>query len=351
MELSYKLDTYTYKGLHIFYLAYTFNAYICVIEKCEALFHLLALILHQNLPPFMQNSVVYFVLFALAIFGLSACVPKQQVIDPNPYVIADGQRPWVIAHGGAKDLFPENTMVAFNGSFDLKVDAFEIDLCMTKDEVIVCHHDLTIDAMSDGEGNVIDYTFEELQAFNFGHGFEGLDGSYPYRDRIVALPSLAEVLDAYPNMHYIIELKNQGENGFRAGEVLFDLLENYNMGDRVIVASFRDDVLQHFVEVSRGKYLTSSSEKETEDFTFSGLGGMEYLYRPEAIAVQIPMSSAGINLATERIIRSAHRRRMAVHYWTIDDPEDMELLIGLGADGLITDRPDLMWAKLREMGY
>ncbi len=306
---------------------------------------------NQDLNPFMRNSTVNIFLINVVILGLSACVPKQQVIDPNPYMIAEGQRPWIIAHGGAKDLFPENTMVAFNGSFDLKVDAFEIDLCMTKDEVIVCHHDLTIDAMSDGEGNVIDYTFEELQAFNFGHGFEGLDGSYPYRDRIVALPSLAEVLDAYPNMHYIIELKNQGENGFRAGEVLFDLLENYDLGDRVIVASFRDDVLQHFVEVSGGKYLTSSSEKETEDFAFSGLGGMEYLYRPEAIAVQIPMSSAGINLATKRIIRSAHRRRMAVHYWTIDHPEDMELLIGLGADGLITDRPDLMWAKLREMGY
>ena len=65
----------------------------------------------------------------------------------------------------------------------------------------------------------------------------------------------------------------------------------------------------------------------------------------------IPTKNSGINLASKRVINSAHRRNMAVHYWTINDKEEMKHLVELGADGLITDRPDLMKEVLREMGF
>ena len=65
----------------------------------------------------------------------------------------------------------------------------------------------------------------------------------------------------------------------------------------------------------------------------------------------MPRQNSGINLASERLINSAHRRNMAVHYWTINDPKEMKELISLGADGLITDRPDIMKEVLAEMGY
>src|SRR6056297_1293931 len=102
----------------------------------------------------------------LLLFVLPSCVPEQDFLPENPYMIEEGGRPWVIAHGGAKQLWPENTMPAFEGSAQLGVDMLEIDMKITKDEVLVCHHDNTIDRMSDGEGELGDFTYEELLAFN-----------------------------------------------------------------------------------------------------------------------------------------------------------------------------------------
>ncbi len=289
-------------------------------------------------------------LFCILTFFLMACVPQQEVLTTNPYLVGEG-RPWVLAHGGAKDLFPENTLVAFDGSMALEVDALEIDVCMTADEVLVTHHDLTIDATSDGVGEVISYTFDELQDFNFGYDFTDLEGNQPYQDSPVRIPGLETVFLRYDNVHFVVEIKNRGENGKRAAELMYDLIRSTGVEGRVVVASFSQEILNHFIEVSNGEIPISAAEEEVKDFVFSGLSGMEFLYGPEAVMFQIPRSSAGIPLDAKRLIKSAHRRRMAVQYWTIDDPEEMRRLIELGVDGLITDRPDLMWEVLRDMGY
>lgn len=293
-------------------------------------------------------------IFAILLL-LLGCAPKQRMLEPNPYLIGEGERPWILAHGGAKDLWPENTMPAFEGSVnDYAVDILEIDVCMTADEVLVPHHDLTIDARSDGSGDLIGYTYTELQQFNFGHHFTPLDqpDTYPYRSNPVRIPTLEEVLNTFRDeVHFVVEIKNRGENGRRAGELLRDLIEATGVSDRVIVASFHQDVLDYFQEITEGEIPLSTAQEETENFVFSSLGNMEFLYRPQAVATQIPTSSAGINLASRDLIESAHRRGMAVHYWTINDKVTMRELIELGADGLITDRPDLMRELLTDMGW
>jgi glycerophosphoryl diester phosphodiesterase len=282
---------------------------------------------------------------------LSRCVPKQQGLVPNRYRLGEGERPWVIAHGGAKQLFPENTMVAFDGSAALNVDALEIDVCMTSDEVLVTHHDLTIDATSDGSGEVISYLYSELLAFNFGYNFTALDGSQPYRDSLVQIPRLIDVFNRFPGQDFIVEIKDAGDTGRRAAERMQSVIANAGVADRVVVASFHDEVMQHFYEITNGQIPISGSEGAVKDLVFSGLAATEWLYRPKAALVQIPTEGAGINLASKRVINSLHRRNMAVQYWTINDPAQMRELIDLGADGLITDRPDLAWDLLREMGY
>jgi glycerophosphoryl diester phosphodiesterase len=292
----------------------------------------------------------YLTIFCL-LAGLSACVPQQQQLSPNPYLIEKDGRPWVIVHGGAKALFPENTMVAFEGVQTYRPDALEMDVCLTRDDILVTHHDLTIDDESDGSGTLRDFSYEELQAFNFGHNFQDLDGNYPYRDQAVRIPKLEEVFERYGDMPMVVELKNRGENGKRAAEVLKALIEEYQMEERIIVASFSDEVLSHFFDITEGAIATSTSEEETKDFVFTGLSAVDMLYRPDASVIQIPTKNSGIALDNRRLIRAAHRRKMAVHYWTINDPEEMRELIELGADGLITDRPDLMWEVLEEMGF
>lgn len=288
----------------------------------------------------------------LAAIMLGSCVPKQKILDENPFLIEKGSKPWIIAHGGAKKLFPENTPFAFAQVQQYDLDALEMDVCITRDDILVTHHDLTIDRMSNGSGELISYTYEELLAFNFGHGFKDLDGNFPYRDStIISLGTLEHVMETYGNMFLNIELKNRGENGKRAAEKLVELVEKYDLYDKVLIASFSDEVLAHLVEISDGKIPISTSEEETKDLVFTGLTAADYLYRPTAVAAQIPTRNSGINLASQRVINACHRRKMAVHYWTINDKEEMKQLIELGADGLITDRPDLMREVLDEMGF
>lgn len=291
------------------------------------------------------------ILPVLLFFTVSACVPEQDFLPQNPYIIEEGGRPWVIAHGGSKKLWPENTMVAFDGSVDLGVDVLEIDMKITKDDVLVCHHDQTIDRMSDGEGDLEEYTYDELLAFNFGEGFESPDGSFPYQEDTVRICSLEEVFDRYQDMYYTVEIKDRGERGIRAGELLKALVEKYQLEERMIVACFDDEVLTAFQALKNNNIPVSTSQKEATKFVITAKTLTGVFYAPEAVALQLPMEQSSLNLTKKHVINSAHKHNMAVHYWTIDDKEDMRMLIENGADGLMTDRPDIMLELLEEMGY
>ena len=175
--------------------------------------------------------------------------------------------------------------------------------------------------------------------------------SAPFQDTLIPICPLEDVLKEFPATYMVIEIKDSGERGKKAGEVLYDLLVKYNMQAYTIVASFDEETLTHFREVSTRTIPVSASESEARSFVITSKALVGVFYSPEAVAVQLPMEQSGINLAKKRVINQAHRHNMAVHYWTIDDPDDMELLIGMGADGLITDRPDLMNELLEELGY
>jgi glycerophosphoryl diester phosphodiesterase len=242
-------------------------------------------------------------------------------------------------------------MVAFEGSVDLGVDALEMDVTMTKDEVLVTHHDLTIDRLSEGTGLMRDFTYEELLDFNFGLNFQDLDGNFPYINSPVRITKLEDVFDQFSEMPLMVEIKDREEDGKRAAEILKDLIENYQLQDKIVVFAFSEEVLSYFYEITSGEILIGTSEEETKDFVFTSLSAMEFLYRPSASVIAIPTSNSNINLASKRVINSAHRRKMAVHYWTIIEKDEMKKLIELGADGLITDRPDLMEEVLIELGF
>lgn len=280
---------------------------------------------------------------------LLSCVPEQKIIEDNPFIIDEGKTPWIIAHGGSKALWPENTMMAFDGSMNIGVDALEMDVNLTKDGILVTHHDETIDRMSDGEGKVADYTYEELLQFNFGDGFVDTDGNTPYKNQNVPLAALEDVIIRYPSTPLIIEIKNSEELGEKAADELIRLIDAYQIQSHTIVASFSDDVIEYLSEETNNSLLVSAPSQQARRLVISTKSGFGLLHWPKSVAAQLPMESSGLNLAKKRIVKSAHRHNMAIHYWTINNKEDMELLIDLGADGLITDRPDLMKEVLKDL--
>lgn len=286
------------------------------------------------------------------LIGIIQLIPVKDVISSNPFAISENNRPLIIAHGGAKDLFPENTMVAFDGSVAIGVDMLEIDVCLTKDNILITHHDKTIDDMSNGSGNIRDYTFEELQVFNFGDGFTDLDGNNPYADTIVSVTKLSDVFEKYPDLLYNVEIKDSGETGEKAASILYQLIIEYNLENQILVPSFNDDTINYFRELTNNSILTSSAREETKKYIYYHLAQLDNLiFDISYEAMQLPLSDSGVNLATKAIINDAHRRNIAVHYWTIDDKEIMKDLILMGADGIITDRPDLLNEVLTELGY
>jgi glycerophosphoryl diester phosphodiesterase len=261
---------------------------------------------------------------------------------PAPFLVPAGAPPRVIAHRGGAALQPENTIVAYDHAVAMGVEVLDMDLCLTADGVLVLSHDLTIDRTSDGEGEIGELTADQLAAFNFGHDFVALDGSQPYRDQPVPIARFAEVLERFPAASYTIELKDGGPAGRQAArQVLAELAAHPPAGD-VMVFSFLEDTAIELRALAPAEVAVGSSAAEL--FRFISAVGTDPDADPEveATVLVVPRTLDGFTPVSSELVTAAHRQRLAVHYWTVNDPLDMQLMIDLGADGIITDRPDLL---------
>ncbi len=258
---------------------------------------------------------------------------------------------WIIAHAGGQGLAPSNNMLAFDVSDAIGVDMLEMDVLLTKDSVLVLHHNETIDSKTTGSGFVKDYTLAELRQFNYGYSFRDTLGNYPYRDSMVLITTLEEILQKYGEKYPMcIELKNKDAVlGKKAAEELLRLLTQYKMKDKVIVSCFDDSILGYFRKISQGKIITGMGKSETKKFVLLNMFFFSLFYNDQSGVMQLPVESSGQRLDSKKLLRSAHAKSIAVQYWTINNPEEMKRLIKLGADGIITDRPDLMKRVLAEI--
>lgn len=264
----------------------------------------------------------------------------------NTFVRKLGQAPFIVAHGGCKHLFPENTMVAFDGAVALGVDMLEMDICLTADGVLVAHHDACLERTSDGHGQIRDYDLKALRRFNFGAKFPGLDKSYPYRSQKVGITTCEEILLKYGQMkRMLIEIKPIDEEGRRCADKLEELLRNTGMEQHVVVSSFDDEIVRYFRKISKGRVVTAMGYYNARWFVLLNKLGLTFLWQGKDRSLQLPLRSGIWRLDRESIIRSAHRLGISVYYWTVNDPETMLRLWELGADGIITDRPDRVPAE------
>ena len=277
------------------------------------------------------------------IFLVAQILPARgKVPGQNPWRPRPGQRPLVIAHGGGQGLHPPNTLEAFEHAAALGCDALEMDLRLTRDDVLVTLHDESIDRTSDGRGRAIDFTVAELKATNFGYKFKDPGGAQPYRNTAARIATLEELFQKYPTTPMIVELKDRGTNGAKAAARLSALITRYQRAADVIVASFDDATLNEFRRLSGGNVFTAAAVNTIKWFVLLSRLHLDWFAPTGNQALQIPTTKYGYRLDFPALIRAAHRRNMAVHYWTINDPGEMKRLINLGVDGIMTDRPDLM---------
>ena len=264
----------------------------------------------------------------------------------HPYY-EGADRPLVIAHQGGDGVWPGDTMYAFEKAVEIGADVLEMDAHITKDGQIVLMHDETVDDTTDGTGLIEEMTLDELKQLDAAYDWSNDGGqTFPYRGQGIQIPTLAELFEKFPQMRYVIEIKLT-ENPI--DKPFCDLIRQYNMQDKVLVASFHDEAMQKFRETCP-EVATSASRGEVTKFVLLGKVFLSGLVAPGYESIQPPFDpkdSKNIPIMTKRFIREAHAKNIAVEPWTVDDPQLMEQYIEWGVDGIITDRPDIMVELLK----
>ena len=307
-------------------------------------------------------------------------IPPKKNVENNPFVVAKGELPMIAAHRGGGDNNPENTMLAFREAVNtIGVDIIESDLYLTKDGYLVYNHDSYIDETCNVNGDISleevevlcetkenrhyikDMTLAELEQYNFGYYFEDENGERIFKDvtdlegtglQIATVDKLfEEFYESNPNLLFIVEIKNSGELGYEACRILYETLNRYpEYKDQIVIGTFHDEIEEelkaNYADLMRGAPTGTAAK-----FVLTQYLGVNLFDNSDFACLQIPTSydlGVEVYLNKATIIKRAHRRNIAVQYWTINDPDEMRELIELGCDCIMTDNPELLKAVLEE---
>ncbi len=342
----------------------------------------------------MNKRVILFVLLGfILVYGLLAFTsPGDNHEGENPF-LRSTERPLLIAHGGGNHEFPDNTLEAYYNAYSVDTNVMmETDISITNDGVIILSHDRTLDRKtsltyapiheinySDLVADEIDFGFENVivprsNGFNESgeliryRNYQGetvtpLDVIYPEgvearHETKFLVTTLEELIIAFPNNHLNVEIKQYGDVGLEALYAVINLMveldQDYDTFSRIVLASFHEEIYQELVRLHADTYpeLMYSPERQgVKQFFILHSLRLTRFYNEPITVLQVPMGEGFINLATRGFVRSAHRNNIAVHYWTINDEDAMRHLIEIGADGIMTDRPNVLRSVLDEYDY
>jgi len=238
--------------------------------------------------------------------------------------------PLVISHRGANRLAPENTLAAFRKALEFGVDGFENDVHMTADGHLVVCHDDTVDRTSNGTGLICEQTFEQLRQLDFGGWFSPEFAG----EKIPALEEFFELCGPLKVIN--VEIKRAPDGSTASAPAVVRLAKEMGVFDKLIVSSFEMDMLQAcLAEDSRARvcYLYSPHSDECEEIVDDPAGFAKeyglYAYHPFVM------------LASKDFIDECHEAGIVVNPYTINQAHGINALRDWGADGIITDEPEL----------
>nr|WP_083812729.1 glycerophosphodiester phosphodiesterase [Arthrobacter sp. FB24] len=239
-----------------------------------------------------------------------------------------------MAHRGFSPDGLENSMAAFRAAVELGYRYLEMDVHTTADGVLLVFHDPSLDRVTDGQGRIARLPAGTVARARIG-------GVEP-------IPLFEEMVRAFPDVRLNLDVKDWNSvTGLAAA------IERYGVHDQVLIASFSDRRRRAVVKQLSRPVAASAGMVSNALFTMLGpvLPGavMRRLLRG-VHALQVPVSYGGIRVVTPAFVRRAHRHGLQVHVWTINDPAEMDRLLDLGVDGIVTDRADLLKQVLQDRG-
>jgi glycerophosphoryl diester phosphodiesterase len=288
---------------------------------------------------------------ALAVIMSSSCASKK----PAP---ANNQFPFDFeAHRGGRGLMPENTIPAMKNAVDLNVTTLEMDVIISKDNKVVVSHDPffseAITTTPDGkhltkkeaeEHLLYNMTYDSIKKYDVG---VKPHPGFPQQRKIATYkPLLFELIDsieAYAknkatSMRYNIEIKSQeSTDGTRHpdpktfSDMLIAILDSKKVVDRTIVQSFDIRPLQ-YIHKARPSIKLSYLVENTSTSLQEQLDKLGFI--PNAYSPNYPM-------LTRDVVKQCHEKGMVVIPWTVNTIKEMNALIAMGVDGIISDYPNL----------
>lgn len=288
---------------------------------------------------------------ALAVLWTAAALAPPAARPEHPFFAraggGAGGRVLAIAHRGGGGLGPEATLDLFRRVAALGVDVLEMDVRPTADGALVVFHDRRVDRATDGRGPVDSLSLAQLRDLDAGFQWSADGGAtHPWRGRGLRIPTLDEVLEAFPERRLLLELKAPDTGAAR--QVCGALRARGCEGD-AIVASFHGGALDAFRQACPST-ATSASWGEACAFWLLQRLRLDALYRPPFAALQVPERFGPFAVVDRGFVERARRHGIPVQVWTIDREEEMARFIDLGVNGIVTDRPDLLLALLRARG-
>jgi len=257
--------------------------------------------------------------------------------------------PLILAHRAGALVVPENTIEGWAESrIRYQPDVWELDVHLTEDDSLVVIHDEAVDRTTNGSGLVRELTFAEIRELDAGFWFTpDSGGTYPWRGKGLRIPTLGQVFDSFPRDFFNIEIK---DSLTYAAARLVGIIREKRMQNQVVVVSVYAEVLECFREFDPS-VATAATPEEIRKFVIWGKLGLGFLARTPMDAVQVPEYSGSIHVVTPGFVKRCHRKGIQVHVWTVNDAEAIKRLLEMGADGIITDRPDVADRVFKTIGF
>jgi len=226
-------------------------------------------------------------------------------------------------------VYDENTIPAFQAAADLGIEYLELDVQCTADGQAVVFHDETIDRVSGGHGKVADYTLTELKAISLLHGGH--------------ISTLAEVFGKFLYVCKInIDVKDKA-----AIPDIVAAVNSYSAKNRVLLTSFSEARRSEVLRAVPGVATSPSASLLLKIwFGYRFKIGFKKLVQTVNV-LQIPVSYGPIRFDSPKFVESVKRHGVELVYWTINDPAEAKRLQQIGANGIVTDRSDLMVSALK----
>jgi glycerophosphoryl diester phosphodiesterase len=251
--------------------------------------------------------------------------------------------PLVFAHRGSSADLPEHTLDAYLRAIDEGADGLECDVRMTRDGHLVCIHDSRVDRTSNGRGRVSAATLDDLQRLDFGSWHRA--GGRGATAQVLTLDRLLETaVSAGRPLRLLIETKHPARRGGEVEDRLIETLKKFDLVDEAFGGPSVGVTVMSFSPLAIRRVRQLAPGLDTA-FLFEFLP-------PRVREVRAPFGAGtlGPGLAAVRarpnLVERARQRGHRIYVWTVNHDHDVDFVRELGVDGIISDRPAMVLARL-----